>query len=494
MAEKRRGSAVSFRCDLRGPPTPLPHFWEHTVGSGYAPLTLRADWQTQLYACRGDLGFRHVRFHGLLSDDLYTLTRNAGELDYCFFNIDRIFDFLLSIGMRPFVELSFMPTAIASGEQTVFAYRANVTPPTDQEAWRELIRRLIVHLVDRYGTEELRHWYFEVWNEPNQPEFWSGTQEDYFALYRTTAETIKAIDSQFRVGGPATSKNAWIEAFLGDCARRGTPVDFVSTHHYPDDRRVASSSSECQVAGNASDAGALEQQDRRNRARAGGVPVLVTEWNCAAEAGAELHDEPYAAAFIIKTVLETAGQVECYSFWTFSDIFAERGFPTKPFHGGFGLVNLYGVPKPSYRAFRLLHQLGEEKLLVEGTHETARAWVVRKPRSATALLVNHSPPEVPIETVAVELVLDSCPAPHRVQMERIDEQHAHAKRAWQAMGEPEYLVPQQVGQLQIASQLVRETCPWQRAGERLLLQIELPPQSVAAVTLEFAQDEHHAEP
>src|SRR5262249_11927556 len=158
--------------------TPLPHFWEHTVGSCHAPLALRADWQAQLRRCHDELGFRHVRFHGLFCDDMSTLVEHRGRPLYSFFNADRIVDYLLSIGMRPFVELSFMPGALASGSKTVFHYRGNITPPRDYAQWGLLVHKLAAHWVERYGLAEVGQWPFEVWNEPNLAQFWSGTRED----------------------------------------------------------------------------------------------------------------------------------------------------------------------------------------------------------------------------------------------------------------------------------------------------------------------------
>ena len=222
-------------CDLSQKTTPFPHFWEHTVGSGHAPLALRADWQQQLARCHRELGFRHVRFHGLLSDPMDTLVEHNEEVIYSFFNADQIVDFLLETGMKPFMELSFMPAPLARGEETVFSYRSQVTPPKDYEQWREVITRLIGHWVERYGPEEVQQWYFEVWNEPNLEHFWTGTQEDYFRLYATTAKAIKGVDSALRVGGPATAQNEWLEPFLALADGEGLPVDFVTTHYYPTD-------------------------------------------------------------------------------------------------------------------------------------------------------------------------------------------------------------------------------------------------------------------
>lgn len=156
-----------FSCTLdAATASPLPHVWEHTIGSGHATLALRADWQGQLLRCRRELGFRHVRLHGILCDDMGTLVREEGALVYSFFNADQICDFLLSIDMRPFVELSFMPTALASKDDTVFHYHGNITPPKDYEAWETLVRKLVHHWVERYGSSEVRRWFFEIWNEP----------------------------------------------------------------------------------------------------------------------------------------------------------------------------------------------------------------------------------------------------------------------------------------------------------------------------------------
>ncbi|HWT03968.1 MAG TPA: hypothetical protein VN256_27210 [Pyrinomonadaceae bacterium] len=316
---------TEFFCNLTDAATPLPHFWEHTVGSDHAPVALRADWQSQLRRCRDELGFRYVRFHGLLSDDLGTLICHREKFLYSFFNADQIFDFLLSIGMKPFVELSFMPKALAS------------------------------------------------WN---------------------------------------TSSN---------------PRD-------------------------------------------------------------PLHDEPYAAAFVTKTVMEANGLVEGYSFWTFSDIFEENYFPSVPFHGGFGLMNLHGIPKPAYRAFELLHQLGTEALPVDGSHETVDAWVARKGQTLTVLVTNHAGPRHPVKTEQVQVVLRNAPGKCYAYVERIDEIHANPKRIWREMGEPEYLSAGEVERLQDSSRMWKEPQSCERVKDDLHLDLILPPHAVAAITVEFPSE------
>ena len=173
------------------------------VGSERAFTALRADYRDQLTEVRTTCGFEMVRFHGLLCDDMNLVTSVDGEsVTLDFEKVDDLFDFILSIGMRPFVELSFMPTLLSSGTKTIFWYRGNVTPPRSIPLWRNLIFGLASHLRDRYGEDEVAQWYFEVWNEPDLPNFFHGSQSDYFALYQASAAAIKQVSEKFKVGGP----------------------------------------------------------------------------------------------------------------------------------------------------------------------------------------------------------------------------------------------------------------------------------------------------
>lgn len=471
---------ATFLCDLKGPSTPLPHFWEHTVGSGHATLALRADWQAQLKRAHDELGMQHVRFHGILSDEMGTLIGEGDTLFYSFFNTDQIFDFLLSVGMKPFVELSFMPTVLASGDQTVFHYCANVTPPKDHAQWAVLIRKLVRHWVDRYGLDEVRQWFFEVWNEPNLTAFGSGKQDDYFELYRYTVDAIKGVDTLLKVGGPATADNAWIEDFLNFCRSNGLPVDFVSTHHYPtDDFGKPGDDTEAQLA--ASKRSALRNEARLARQQAGDVPLYYTEWCTSSNPRDFMHDDPYAAAFIVKTVLEANGLVQGYSYWTFSDIFEENYFPSIPFQGGFGLLNIHGIAKPSYRAFQLLHELGTQILPVEGSHGTVDAWFVRGKRRSMLMLTNFALPLYPIETEQVSFTLKSAPSRMAATIQRIDLEHANAKRHWEQMGKPDYLSPKAVDELMRQSELRNEPLAIKGDADTLNIEVLMPPLSVAAI-------------
>ncbi len=483
---EQHSAVTAFHCHLDSAAQALPHFWEHTVGSCHATLALRADWQAQLARAHRELGFRHVRFHGILDDDMGTLVCEDQRPLYSFFNADQIMDFLLSIGMRPFVELSFMPAMLSSGPSTVFHYRANITPPRDYRAWAALISRLVAHWVQRYGHAEVRQWYFEVWNEPNLAAFFSGSQSEYFALYQCTVEAIKAIDAALRVGGPATAANGWIAEFLQFCASHEVPADFVSTHHYPTDAfGQPGDDTEAQLA--ASPRSALREQARAVRRQAGERPVFYTEWGTSSNARDRLHDEPYAASFIVKTVLEAQGLVEGYSYWTFSDIFEENYFPSAAFHGGFGLLTLHGIAKPAYRAFELLHEIGSETLPVSGTHATVDCWVVREAGTVTVLLTNYAQPRHALRAQRVRIRLTGAGNVAGASLRRIDAEHANPKQLWLKMGSPEYLSGAQREALAGASVSARTPLAVSTDASGVTFELTLPPLGVAAARLEFSE-------
>jgi xylan 1,4-beta-xylosidase len=484
-------SAV-FSCDLAVPAIELPHCWQHTVGSDHARMALRADWQAQLRKAHDELGFRYVRFHGILDDDVGTLVREQDRLIYSFFNSDRIFDFLLGIGMKPFVELSFMPLALASGDATVFRYKGNVTPPRDYSQWETLINRLVSHWAERYGTKELRHWFFEVWNEPNLKSFWTGSQSHYFKLYKHAAEAIKAVDNRLKVGGPATANNAWVADFLGFCAASNIPADFISTHHYPTDA-FGKPGDDTETQLSKSRRNVLREETEGVRALARGKPLYYTEWSSSSNPRDPMHDEPYAAAFAIRTSLEAARLVDAHSYWTFSDIFEENYFPSVPFHGGFGLLNLYGIAKPVYRAYQLLHELGNKQVPLDGAHARVDTWVIKDGNedgneddyNLTVLCTNWGLPRHPIASERIRIFLNHAARPVAAGIRRIDGKNANAKNAWIRMGEPEYLSDRQVRRLHAASEFKSHSMRYSYINDTLGIAFTLAPQSVAAVSLKL---------
>lgn len=473
-----------FTCDFSSKPEAMPHFWEHCVGSGHATLALRADWQTQLKQCHDELGFRHVRFHGLLDDDMNTVINQDDELIYSFHNADQIYDFLRSIDMRPIVELSFMPTALASGDQTTFHYKANVTPPADYDEWATLVSKAASHWIERYGASEVAKWPMEVWNEPNMKSFWTGSQEDYFHLFEVTHKALKHVHPGLTVGGPVTAQNAWIDEFIDFCKKAGVPPDFISTHTYPTDARGSPGDDTKQTLSK-SKLGILRERAQKVRKQVGKKPLYYTEWCTSSNPRDELHDDPYAAAYVMQAMLNMGSLVDAYSYWTFSDIFEENYFPSKPFQGGFGLMNIHGIPKPAYRTYELLHRLGEQKLPVKGKHDTVQVWVVQGENCATIIIVNLALPLHPVKAEAVNLDFFNLSAVTGAQMFRIDAKHANARATWKLQGEPRYPDADEVAAMIAASQMKPKKIRLKTSGKMTGCQINVEPQSVTAIELQF---------
>ncbi len=473
-----------------------PHYWEKCVGSCHAATLLREDVRKQIRRAHEEIGFEYIRFHGLLNDDMSVVIAPMmpfEEPQISFFNIDCVFDFLLEIGMKPFVELGFMPEAYASGASTCFHYKGNVTMPKEDEKWQWLIKELAQHLVDRYGLEEIQSWFFEVWNEPNLRFFFDGTMEDYFHLYEITARAVKEVNDSLKVGGPATSNNMWIPELKKFCHENNVPLDFISTHHYPSDdplsragmngpgtkgrgmdENVIRQAMEMgpekfkemmqQVIGgeNNNPRDILAQLTKKAKEEAGELPLYYTEWN------AGHFDTNYAAAAITQIFAYNEGLVEGYSYWCISDIFEELGLHGLPFNNEFGLVNVYGIRKPSYRLFEALHQAGTKRLEVSGDqHRTAEVMALSDDKEIMVFAYNHDIEERDIEAQDMEITVSGKYT--SVQKAVIDAGHCNPLAVWEAQGKPAYPTKDQLAEMEEASRLIFEDIPVSNGESQILL-------------------------
>lgn len=333
------------------------------IGAGRANEGLRADWQQQLSMVQKDIGFRYIRFHGLLHDDMrvYTEDKN-GNITHNWQYIDKLFDYLLSIKIRPFVEFGFMPNDLAVGTKTIFWWKANVSKPKSYEKWDDLISKLVTHWQERYGKEEVAKWYFEVWNEPDLKGFYDGTQADYFELYNHTAKAVKSVSNDYRVGGPATSATKWIAEFLAYCNTTKLPVDFVSTHDYGTTSVLDEFGTKKQKLKNNFDTISLNVKRVRSIIDASpfkNAELHFTEWNTSPSSRDPIHDTYQNATYVLNTLKKTGPNSNSMSYWTFTDIFEEAGPGVTPFHGGFGLLNLQNIRKPTYYAYKFMNELGQ---------------------------------------------------------------------------------------------------------------------------------------
>jgi xylan 1,4-beta-xylosidase len=432
---------------------PLNRAYRFCVGSDRAIIHLRPEHQRDLRFLKETCGFEYLRFHGLLNEEMQVMKAGAGgEIIYDWTNVDRVYDFLVrDLKIRPIVELGFMPEVLASGKQTIFWWKGNVTPPRSYGQWAAMIEQLTRHLTQRYGAEEVRTWYFEVWNEPNLDGFWTGGQDGYFKLYEVSARAIKRVDSAYRVGGPATAGYAWIKETLDFCAQNDVPIDFIATHAYGategfldeqgKGKTMLAPSPESVIDGLPDVLGAVRASKWPK------LPVLVTEWGPSYSPRDPVHDSYFCAAWILHRLRRLPSGVPAMSYWTFSDQFEEAGIADRPFHGGFGLLTMQGLPKPGYFAYRFLNQLGDTELACED----ANVWACRNERGGVQVLLwdyTHPKQDAPnaqffardwpaMPTAPVRLaVANLMPGEHTVNITRVGYRQNDVYSAYLDLGSP----------------------------------------------------------
>lgn len=465
---------------------PLNPIWSFGGNTCHAPLWLRDDLNRHLARVRETLGFKYVRAHGPLGDGM-GIVRDDGAFDFS--RLIAGLDRLLAHGFKPFLELSHMPAALARDDKSICHYRFRSAPPRDWGQWHALIEASMGALVERYGLEELRLWYFEVWNEPDIA-FWSGTQAEYFKLYDLAARAVKQADAQLRVGGPATARTNWIDEFLEHVTRSSAAFgldmprcDFISTHAYPSDIEFLDSAQGEVILQSSDVMRELFAEVRRkvDDVLGEGFPVICGEWNSSAGPLAANHDDCNNAAFIAKTMIELSDLCQGSLVWNISDIYEECRFHYEPFHGGYGLLSVNDIPKAGFHAFALLreHEGGERLAVRMGDAPPGVGVLATRQGEALRLLVYHyqEPGGPPGATVEVHLA--GLPAASGELVQVLPGQGSAYER-WLELGEPAYINRPILNALEQASQPWRGT--WAVGREPL----RLPPGTIAQLTLPVA--------
>jgi xylan 1,4-beta-xylosidase len=453
-APARPPQSEVIHIDAKGPGHPFPHFWEKMFGSGRAALSLRESYRQDLASVKAVTNFEYVRFHAIFDDELGLYkTDGSGNPVYNFSYIDQIYDGLLANGVRPFVELSFMPADLASSPQPhAFWYKPLPNPPKSYARWGEMVGAFVKHLVDRYGADEVLQWYFEVWNEPNI-DFWTGVpkQATYFELYDAAARAIKAVNPRLRVGGPATAQAAWVPAFIDHCVRDSVPVDFVSTHVYGNDSSenvfgTHETISRRDMVGRA----VRKVYDEVKKSQRPDLPIIWSEYNASYKNELNVTDSPFMGPWLANNIRECDGLTTMMSYWTFSDVFEEQGVIKTPFYGGYGLIAEYGIPKAAYNAFALLHKLGDTRIDIQSDDAIA----TRRADGTLAIAVwNYAPPGPDGAPQAVTLDIDHLETTSHVRVTNIDANHGSALTTWEALNRPAFPTRDQIAEMKIGSAL-----------------------------------------
>ena len=480
----KQAASAEVAIDLQREMGPLRHYWEACAGSDRTVVGLRDQWRQDLLRVRRDAGIQSVRCHGLFDDEMGIAAHGAGNFNFLY--VDQIYDFMLDHGVRPFVELSFMPEAFASSANRIFAYKGNVSPPRKWQDWHDMVYAFTGHCVKRYGIAEVEGWKFEVWNEPNI-SFWAGSQEEYFELYRQSALAVKRVDKRIPVGGPSTAQLDWIPDLIQYCVQQGVPIDFVSTHVYPDDPQKHIFGQDRLYPFEQVIPRGLEQVKHQvESSKMPNLPVWLTEWSS---------QNP---AFIGDTIKNCIGLTEAMSYWTFSNVFEEGGVPSGIFNQTFGLIDQWGIARPSLHAFAMLHKLGDT--LVQS--DPGPILATRRSDGGAAILIWNLIPATqgsvangnPLAATGgssesngqakhFQLKLNGVDG-RSVTISHVNGQVGCAIPKWQQMGSPRYPTPDQIAQLRAAAELPKpEIRPL--AGGRMSAEIsvELPPNGLALLEI-----------
>lgn len=465
---------VDLTADATRPAGPLDHPWEELINS--AELLA---WRGKVTGLRHELGMKRMRFHGIFCDDLAVCREGPGGIESNWSAVDAVLDGIRANGFAPWIMLSYMPRALAANPRRKLHSRFIASPPRDYAQWAALVRALAVHLIERYGRDEVLSWYFEVWNEPDlhlrMADYWHGTLEDYFQLYDAAADALKSVHPDLRVGGPGAGTLPAIEAFLRHLTQwsRQRSLDFLSMHLYG--------------------SGLVDLRPLLKRYGLDHVKVHYTEWGISGRKGDPVHDLPYAAAWIARVLAESQSRIEVAGYWTAEDAI-EGQRQRAPFAGGYGLVAEHGLHKPAFWSFALLHRLGPDRLAVQGAGGCVQAMAARRGRDSIQVLVTNATYDQTKARGSAELCRRIALRLHglergayRIRHFRIDAAHSNSFGAWERAGRPRRPAEAELAAMRACDRLDSyepDSVAEPDAAGALRLSFELPMPAVSLVEID----------
>jgi xylan 1,4-beta-xylosidase len=354
----------------------LKHTFRKFTSVGRASELLNADIRKMLSKLQSDIGYEYIKFHGILSDDMMVCSKDSNGIKYNFTLIDNVLDFLLSIQLKPLIQLSFMPELLAKyPTKKIFFSPFIISPPTDLNEWNSLVYEFLQHLVSRYGLDIIKTWLFSVWNEPDTSETMFGFKEDkeFHDFYKSTYNTVKSISSEIKFGSPSLlpisdSNREWCKTFLSWTLTNNCSPDFLNMHYYSDQfkstmpQNFVSTSVKASLPYDKSHFNKYISTIKGIFAALGlqNLPVYLTEWNFTVSHKNLVNDTCFKSCYITKNLLENYDSLDSFGYWSLTDLISENALPDTLFHGGMGIYSMNGVEKSVYYAFSFARKLGNE--------------------------------------------------------------------------------------------------------------------------------------
>lgn len=447
----------------------LHHRWRTFLGVGRAKELLYTEVQDMLRQVQHNVGFRYLRFHGIFSDDMLVCRTNKdGSLQFSFTLIDKALDFILSIGLKPLIQFSFMPAALAADlSKTIFASPFTISPPRRMEDWNLLIGLFLSHVRSRYGATEIRSWLYSVWNEPDTSVqmFGFDDPQKFYDMYRNTWNTVKSFDPELIFGSPSlypttSHEVSWLRSFLAFARNEQCIPQFLDIHYYSDDFENFDSVSSAFTTSSTfqSDPDHFhhfldKMKALTNEEKIPHLPLYITEWNLTVSHRNFINDTCFKAAYVVKNFLENYDRADAFGYWSLTDFMEEYQPSHQTYHGGLGLFTQNGIKKAPCYAMELMAKLGSELVCSgEGYFITRRT-----DGSLAAILYNYEhfnplfleegfgltltsrdgvfPQRRHLELTAK--LTDLAPGLYRVRETILNQQHGSSFDRWVDMGAPE---------------------------------------------------------
>lgn len=368
---------ISIKVNEQG--TPLHHTWKMLTTVGRARLLLNDDIRQQLADMQNDIGFQMIRFHGIFNEDMHVYDEDMqGNPIYNFHQVNHVLDFLLKIGLKPFVEIGYMPKKLALyPDMKILDHIFLVSPPKDMKKWQKLIQAFLINCINRYGEEEVLSWYFEFWNnsgldyqgetENRERKFWQGSLDEYLDFYEATYQAIKSIHKNLRIGGPSAScylikscpEN--LNYYLKFMRQHKCMIDFLTLHIYPSYTGDVTGYYETQLPLFQTLVDGIKQWMKKHKMD---MELHISEWSTwGYKEQPNFNDECGKALYLIKSMVDSLDQVQSMGHWTFND-YTETMHTTQYdiYSGKVGLITTNGIKKAAYHAYTLMGKLGDIQL------------------------------------------------------------------------------------------------------------------------------------
>ena len=510
---------IHIETDFSASEKTFAHNFQQVCCVGTASDILLSEVQDMLRQVQNEIHFKYIKFHGLLCDDMMVYDEtDDGTPVLSFTYMDKVMDFLQNIQLRPILQLSFMPRKLASKpNKSVFYVNYNTSAPKDVSKWNYLVEQTLLHLIKRYGLEEVLQWPICVWNEPDlgMEAFSFGDTEVFYEFYRQTYQIVKSVHPDFFWGTPSLSfaddaVKAWDTAFLEYCNSHDCMPEFLNIHYYNDKldsmqwnvNENHPRPNRLRMEADAFTTHSIFIHDIVNQHFPKKVPIYLTEWNITANHRNLINDTCFKSCYIVKNILDTYNQLDAFGYWSLTDFMRELHPSPLLFHGGMGMFTNNGIPKPPYYAFKFLSKLGDTYL------EKGDGYIITKSRNSLRILLynyehynrlfasgelfdmtvtNRYTPFTMEQHKAFHMDIKNVPgSTARIQEHYVSQECGSSFDAWVRMGAPVNMYREEIDHLKQASQPGYYVHTHNISNGHLPLDIQLKPLEVRLIEITFS--------